>query len=688
MIISSREEEASVVIAEFDRTYEAQKPDLDEGFAAHRRYFPIDYGKWDPENVKIMEEEGRHPLQIDIASPRIDTLAGSIVSDLPDPSWIPVRGQRSQLTEAVALKYFSDKDISNYDDVYMKVFIDGLVHAGDLIVTEAWKDGVPYIRFERVIHGFLIWDPYWITDDDRDAEVYYRVAHMNPVRLKNKYGETCPELEQAIEEWRRDRSRVSNNVDKDKQKPELGKVGDELQVIEKHWIEEIHTKRLVGRRTEDNFFMPFPIKKSREYLQAFAQVNGIDWETVEETPYDDKVEYVSTVVRDLRLPVQSKVKGKIQVRGLSAHHFTPRRWMNRNMGIMASIADVEDTINKRESHITDIIGKTTGGAELVNEKAFPDEASFKKYMKNKNRNGYIQRAPLDDIVNDVFIKSNPNVNTAVLQNQVDRMLTQYLPLVSRVSESLTSMSDSNEPGILFERKFQTNMIANTALNRNIRQFLNNVWESYFFQYSITYGNIPFLDVPERGSEKTAIVLNQRVGSEVFNWVGDTPRCRVVVAENMKSQTYQMRWRSIWAESMDVLSKTVQVTGGITIPYLLLSIKNFFGTIEVKEEDKGAVKIMDDMTMMIARLKLVAEASTNQTKIGQDTLTNAQIDMQLQQIWQQLQAVQGQKIQPLQHTELVASRQIQYPNQGSNINPQPAEAVSEGAITPAMTGVPA
>ena len=155
-----------------------------------------------------------------------------------------------------------------------------------------------------------------------------------------------------------------------------------------------------------------------------------------------------------------------------------------------------------------------------------------------------------------------------------------------------------------------------------------------------------------------------------------------MAENTKSATYQMRWRSIWAEMLNAIDPGK--TGGVTLPYYLLAIKNFFDTVETKEEDKETVKIFNDMTMMIARLKLVVEASGAQTKLGQDTLMNAQVDMQLQQIWQALQASQMQQAQPVGHMEEpVQSRQISYPQ----INPQPAEAVPSGATPPAMTGAP-
>jgi hypothetical protein len=169
---------ANTTISEFDKAYEVQKSDFDDGAKAWRRYFPVDNGKWDPEALKV---------QFDVASPKVDTLAGSLISDLPDPDWVPVQGVRSILTESVAQQYYTDKDLYNYDDQMLKVFRDGLVHAGDLEIYEDYKYHTPHVAIGRILYGFLVWDPYWITDDDRDACVCYRVAYMTPDRLVNKY---------------------------------------------------------------------------------------------------------------------------------------------------------------------------------------------------------------------------------------------------------------------------------------------------------------------------------------------------------------------------------------------------------------------------------------------------------------------------------------------------------------------
>src|SRR5512147_2709224 len=98
--MSSQEQMATTVIQEFDRAYTAQKDDFDRGVKAWRRYFPINHGKWDTEALRILQEEFRHPVQFDISSPKVDTLAGALIADLPDPTWIPVKGDKSLLTEA------------------------------------------------------------------------------------------------------------------------------------------------------------------------------------------------------------------------------------------------------------------------------------------------------------------------------------------------------------------------------------------------------------------------------------------------------------------------------------------------------------------------------------------------------------------------------------------------------------
>lgn len=668
-------------VQEFDNAYEVQKRDFERGGAAWRRYFPVDYGKWDPEALKVLQEEFRHPLQFDVAGPKVDTLAGSLVADLPDPNWTPVSGQKSMVTESIAESYYEDKDLYNYDDVFLKVFRDGLVHCSDLEICEDYRFHTPRVAINRIMYGFLVWDPYWLSDDDRNAEVAFRVAFMNPQKLIRKYKKSTDEILKAVKDFKKDKSNYPTNAYDEQFKHTLSKVGDEFMVIEKHYIEHLKTTRLIGRQEGGQQWIPFPINKERAYLESFAELNKIDWTTVIEDTYDDKIHYVTTVVRELQdAEIQVEQKSKIQINGLPFHHFTCFRHGGKNMGMVETIADVEDTINKRESLVTELISKANGGSSLVNENLFPDPKKRQNWAKNKNKPGHDEFVPLDSVKNVMQHISANDYSPAVL-DQINRMYEKVLPLVSRVSDALSSISDTGDAGILFERKFQTNMIANTLMNRNMRQFINNVAESYFYQWQITYADqekeVAFRD------GKTSITLNKHVGNLVYNDVRNVPRCRVVISENTKSQTYQMRWRSVWSEMLQSINPQVAPA------HYMLALKNFFETLQTNDEDKGQVKVINELMMMIARLELVSKATGFQTQAQNNTMQGLQIDMQVQQIMSQMNK-QFQQPEPTSHAEASPQQQVQYPepqaSNGSTINPQSIEAVSEASqTTPAMTG---
>jgi hypothetical protein len=532
------------------------------------------------------------------------------------------------------------------------------------------------------MYGFLVWEPYWLSDDDRDAEVCYRIAYMNPAKLIRKYKKSTDEILKALREFKKDRSNYPKNAHEEQVKHLLSKVGDEFQVIEKHYIEHVKTTRLLGRQEGGQQWIPFPVNKERDYLEKFAELNEIDWTTVIEDTYDDKIHYVTTVIRELEdAEIQVEQKSKIQVNGLPFHHFTCFRHGGKNMGMPETMESVEDTINKRESLVTELISKAGGGSSLVNENLFPDPKKRQEWNKKKNKPGHSEFVQLDSVKNIIQHMSPNDYNPAVL-DQINRMYDKVLPMVSRVSDALSSISERGEPGILFERKFQTNMIANTLMNRNMRQFINNVAESYFYQWQITYADQEKEVVFRDG--KTSVTLNKRVGNMIYNDTRSVPRCRVTISENTKSQTFQMRWRSIWAELLPTIDPA-------KLPaHYAFAVNKFFETMPLDDDDKGTLDTLNELMMMIARLELVSKATGFQTQSQNNTMQGLQIDMQIQQIMSQM-SQQFQQSPPTSHVGAEPQQQVQYPEQeqptgnGQIINPQP-EAASEASQTiPAMTG---
>jgi L-rhamnose mutarotase len=161
---------------------------------------------------------------------------------------------------------------------------------------------------------------------------------------------------------------------------------------------------------------------------------------------------------------------------------------------------------------------------------------------------------------------------------------------------------------------------------------------------------------------------------IYNDVESVPRCRIVISESTKSQTYQMRWRSVWSEMLTSINPQVAPA------HYMLALKNMFETLQTKDEDKESIKVINEMVMMIARLQLTSQAVKFQADAQGSTLQGMQIDMQIQQLMGQLNQ-QFQQPQPTSHTAPEGQQPVQYPNQNSEANGQPPAAPAAAPIKP-------
>jgi len=682
---SSAKQNAITVVNEFDQAYRVQQNDFDRMYRAWRRYFPVRYGKWEAAALKEMTDNYRQPVQFDIVSGKIETLAGSMINDLPDPSWVPVHGQSGIMTDAIAETYFTDKSLYHYDNTFLDVFLDGLVHSGDMAIFEDYRFHTPRVAFERVMPGYLVWDPYWLTDDDRDAEVCFRVSWMNAERIKRVYDFKTDEIEAAIERFDKDQSNYPYQAAELQKRNRIhSMVGDEYEVIEKHYLKHIKTTRLIGRKRGESTWIPFPIDKERAYYERFAEINDIDWTTVVEDTYEDRIHYVTTVCRELDdIEIVTGEKSKIQVNGLPFYHFSASRHDGENMGLVERMADVEDTINKRESLVTELLSKANGGSTLVDEDLFHTPEQRQDWVKNKNKPGHAEFVDLKSSKTP-FIHMAANQYPSAVIDQINRMFDRYLPLISRVSDAMSQVTESKDTGILFDRKYQANLVANTVMVRRQIQFIQNLAEGYFYQWQLTYKDyeqqVIFRD------QKTKLTLNKHENGLVLNAVDQVERCRVVISQNKKSPTFMTRWRGIWAEVLPTIDKQLAPS------LYIMALGNFIKTLELTEEDKAEADSLIEMLSMATRMDTVSKVAAMQTATGNSTLQGMQIEMQIKQFMAQMEAAKSQVGAPAQHgMPQPATQPIQYPqeNQGGggnapspgSVNPQPTEAAPNAPATP-------
>ena len=640
---------------EFSEAVRAQTNDFNLMYEAWNAYFAVDGGQWELQKALKLKSEDRIIRSYDVISPKVDILAGALIAELPDMDWTPVEGEKTTATEAIKHSWYADKELTNSEWELMLTIRDGLVHCGWCQLIENTTYGKPVIGIQRIMPGFLVPSPYWIQESDRYLEKAYRIGYLTPEQIKAKYKTKAEEIDEAIKIIRkRGHEELPSNASEQRRRY-VGRIADSYKVIEEHQIEHVESSRLVGVKIEISQatgeptghvrWVPFPLTKDRQKLEHFAGINQIDWSTVEEVPYSDSIHKVNTVCPDFdrSIVLEGEGKSKIQTKGLPFYHFTVTRFNGRNKGIVASLLDPQRTINERESLISELISKANGGSDLVDESVFKDDNDRAKFVKNANKPGYKHFVDMSQSRTGVPVHNiGSNQYPAQVLDQITRIYDRVVPMASRVSDSMSAVTESGKSGILFEREIQINRIGNLLMDKGIKNMMDGIAEGYFFQWQISYAGIPREITSRDGKRK--IKLNERfidsTGKEMIrNAVGYVPRCRALITESTRSPTYQMRYRMIYSE---ILQNINPQTNPEHYNYVF---NKFMSTLDLPEKDKAELEAVNRMIETKTKMQYVQQIMQIHagTKVASLEAVNA--DAQLSMLMQQIQASGGQPAQP-------------------------------------------
>jgi len=165
--------------------------------------------------------------------------------------------------------------------------------------------------------------------------------------------------------------------------------------------------------------------------------------------------------------------------------------------------------------------------------------------------------------------------------------------------------------------------------------MNNVGEAYFYQWQVANRDI-MREVHFRDGRSITLNEPNECGM-ICNAVSEVPRCRVVVTENTKSQTFQLRYRGLWGEVLR------SIPADAAPGHFMFILKKFFETLQLSDEDKEDLETLNEMMLVKARVMGLKDLTALQTGIQSDTYQSAQIQAQFEQLAQQ-QAMQSQQQQ--------------------------------------------
>lgn len=669
-IISSETDKVARVMYSFNQAYDADLVNRRRSYENWKAYFGVDGGQWEEMDLMSLRAQNRHAAQYNIIGPKVDALTGSLVAEGFDLDWLPMEGPKTSLTEGVKTAFYADKELCGYEKNIEAVIHDAMIYKGVMkIKMNSEYNPLKNIAFERVEPGYVVFDPYWISDNDKDCQKAWEVFHYSAAEISRMYGISTPELEAEA----RNNQMMGDSYEPYSSNPNdnilLGSKTHLWRVIEYHYMEKLNTTRLSGQQIDSIRWIPFPITKDKKKLEKFMMDNKIDPLTIQEFPYEDRIHRVITIAPEL-LPNRVLEEGisKVQVRRLPYLQLSANRAYGKDKGIVDDLLDIQRTINKRESKLTDLIATAQGGGKLVNEALFPDPIKQERFRQRNNDPTYVEFVDGDELASKNAIQYiNANEYPAQIINQLMRMW-DIVDRVSKVPAALEAMSENaNESGVLFERKLQvarTNTI--TIVNR-IRDFRKSMAECYFWQFQIAYNGL------ERtfSSGKNKVILNKRVfdaetgKTYIENRPDQISRCQVICTESRSAPNRRMRDRAIYSELYNLSVQTNPQYASFFFELLL-------ETMDLSDEKQARLKELSALQQIRDKISIQSEISGRVSEGKQATMAGMQADMAIQQLMQQMQ----QPAEP--PVSRVPEEEIQPPQIDSDDLPSPEEEM-EGSL---------
>ena len=516
---------------------------------------------WPQKERDDLISKNRHPVSINIAKQKLETLNGSIMSEKFDFDFKPMDIEENSLTKSVKHWYYADKEQYNYGAADSETNISGLLHSGTQEI------GIDYdirrtgaISFEDCINGTVLKDPTWQTNRLKDWREAMKDGWLTAQQITDKYDTNSSAIQWLADQdyWVGERYEPTDDPRMLEDVPRI--VGSRYLVTEYRWLEKLKTTRLHAKLPNGEWFA-LPLKAKESDVRNFLQAWGINWYDVKEFPYEDNILYYGTIAPQLQAvePDLVLVRGKhpIQCGFIGFHRFSSTKTMGIEKGMFEYILDLNRTLNYRQSKMDDIIASAASGAIAIDKTKVGGDKGVRAIEQNKTRPDYVlgvDGSP-DNIMSPFPIQQVPE--------HIFRQVNELIGLFDRVSPvtpALEGAATADESGILFEMRHAVTKLGTLRLFENWQQFLKDKAEAWYNQAQITYKDL-YRRIPRDDGlgeiEFNAPAFREGPDGErtkvYINSVSELPRARVIIGLKRSSPTERMARRVELFDTTKMLS---------------------------------------------------------------------------------------------------------------------------------------
>ena len=624
------------VRTEFERAWTADQQSYFQLMNDYRMYFGWPTEQWSIEALRYKEAHKQRAAQYNIIKPKVHIFHGSILSDEYDFKYTPIDRRRTTAIKSLEDAYYSDKEECGFDYQYSLAVLNGCINLGVLeIAVTTQYDPRGNICFLSRDPSHIVFDPYWLSDDDAECTRCWKHGHMTAKQIVGRWKNlpSSPKLEEALRKAGVTGSSWQERSLDDSNTP-FPLIEDAYHVVEASWIEEVHKKRIIARGANGRW-VPFPVTDDNEMLELFAQRVGVsDWQNgAEVVPYVDRILH-QAITCDQLFPDKCIEFGKpeIQIQRLQYLQFTCYRDMvGRNMGIVGALLDPQLDINYSRSKIIDLLSAQHGGAILYDKRKIPEETDQQDFERNHNDSG--RAFGLDGGVNEFHTHVSDGRVSGELMNEVNNAFG----MSDRVTNAPAAMSaetqSAGEPASLFAMKLRQAKTATRSVDDRVKKLRSDMAVAYFLQARISYAGAERSFTSKDGTREANFNVELPDGS-MLNRIDLIPRCSVSIEEAPGNMSRVMRDRSEIAAIIKAIPPEYR-------EHLAILIDRLLKTTDISGQTKDDIEDATEMERIKARLASIAQIATTLATQKQAEAAILTMQRQIEQLVQTMGAQRGQ-----------------------------------------------
>lgn len=589
-------------------------------------YWGVDNGQFPDEVISDMNSEGRILRTFNIATQKVDSLAGSILKNPLEMDYIPIDSEISALTLAVKQAQLSDKELMDWKTSKEQVIIGGLIYEGieEMYISDKYHK-LGNIAFREVLPGHFVWDPHWQTTSATDCIKGWKVSYLTPRQMTVLWPDKKEEIWRYFyiyQVWGDEYGEFQGIV------PnfdilERTNHGDRLQVVEQYEMIDKDVEVEYDTMTD----LDLPETDDVAVKIKFLNETNPYWtpENLAKRTKTQKICQLSVICPDLGLHFLLEDRPtEIQIGRLPFFTWSASRQHGQVRGIIDLIKDAQHTINYRENLITYMIETQAHGGELVDPQLFNDKMKLDDYIANKNNPSRVFQTAAGALSRGL---APVKIRAGEFPTQVNDQLQRMWDVIDRISKA-PAVQDarsegSGESGYLFAQKTAMAEQQQYILFSGLERYEGEKGEAYLMQAQRQYslGGMSRKFVFENG--KKSITVNERVTYEngqvgILNDISQLPRHKVIISQSPSGTTTKLTTRALAIEIMQTLPPESIGTRQILSNTLIKTVD------QLSEKDKEK---LDEM----AKLETELVTETLLSNIMALKTQRVQAEMQLQQI---------------------------------------------------------